>query len=357
MQKTAWLLLLLLAALAAQPGKAQTRHDSAVFLTDVSGTVSDSSKAAESARIVKDMNERFPSYVKSAGLMVFGNNRMPQLDWLYDVAKWDQSGLDAAAAKIAAGKGSTPIGAALSASDAGLKKSEGKTALIIVSDGLNNGASDPVAKAKALKEQYGANLCIFTIQLGNAPDGAALLASLVEAGGCGKTSTASGLQSADAVQSLVDYIFPSGIEAPPAKVEDSDGDGVYDDADQCPGTPRGVEVDSRGCWVLIGIKFDTGKSDIKPIYIPLLEDVVKVMNDNSGIVIVIEGHTDAQGSDESNQKLSESRAIAVMNYLIGKGIDAGRMTAKGYGESQPIADNNTAEGMAQNRRIELKVVK
>ncbi|HUT56055.1 MAG TPA: OmpA family protein [bacterium] len=361
MRKIFLLLPALLVALAAAGVQAQTRHDSAVFVVDVSGTVSGGAEVAEAAGIVKDMNSRFPSYVKSAGLMVFGNLHIPQQEWLYGVGNWDRGGLDAATGKISMGGGPTPIGAAIVSAGDELKKSQGKTALIIVSDGLNTGATDPVAKAKAVKDQYGANVCIFTIQLGNDPKGEALLASLVQAAGCGKASSASALTSADASQALVDYIFPPEIIAPPppppvVAPKDSDGDGVYDNADQCPGTPRGAKVDARGCWVLTDIKFDSNKADIKPEYVDELDSAIKVLEDNPDLKITIEGHTDSAGSDESNLELSNRRAQAVMDYMVGKGIDAGRLTAKGYGESKPIADNNTPQGMAQNRRIELKVV-
>jgi OOP family OmpA-OmpF porin len=349
MKKLVLLLPALLVALAAAGTQAQTQHDSAVFVVDVSGTVSGGAGVSDAASIVKDMNSRFPSYVKSAGLMTFGNLHAPQQVWLYDVSAWDKAGFDAAAAKISMGGGPTPIGMAVVTAGNELKKSQGKTAFIIVSDGLNTGATDPAAKAKAIKDQYGANVCIFTIQLGNDPKGEALLASLVQAGGCGKASAASALKSSEASQALVDYIFPSGPR-------DSDGDGVYDDADQCPGTPKGAKVDARGCWVLSDIKFDSNKADIKPQYVDELDNAITVLKNNAGIKIVIEGHTDAAGPDEANLDLSNRRAQAVMDYMVGKGIDAGRLTAKGFGESQPIADNNTAKGMAQNRRIELKVV-
>jgi outer membrane protein OmpA-like peptidoglycan-associated protein len=77
------------------------------------------------------------------------------------------------------------------------------------------------------------------------------------------------------------------------------------------------------------------------------------MNQNPGMKLNIAGHTDWVGSDEYNQKLSDSRAASVMNYLISKGVDASRIKSKGYGESTPIADNKTAAGRAKNRRVEL----
>jgi len=105
--------------------------------------------------------------------------------------------------------------------------------------------------------------------------------------------------------------------------------------------------------VLRGINFDTGKADIKPESVPILEKNVSALQKRSKSHITIEGHTDARGSDASNQALSERRANSVMNWFAAHGIDRDRMSAVGKGEGSPVADNKTAEGMYQNRRIEL----
>jgi OOP family OmpA-OmpF porin len=116
-------------------------------------------------------------------------------------------------------------------------------------------------------------------------------------------------------------------------------------------------VDNRGCWVLRNVRFDVDKSDIKPEFFPFLDEVVTVLRSNPGLKIVIEGHTDSDGTDEYNQKLSQRRAQAVMDYFVSKGLEPARLTAIGYGETKPIASNDTDEGKAENRRIELSVVK
>src|SRR5262245_4181111 len=105
--------------------------------------------------------------------------------------------------------------------------------------------------------------------------------------------------------------------------------------------------------VLRGINFDTAKADIKPESVPILEKNVTALQKKSNAHITIEGHTDARGSDAYNQRLSEARANSVMNWFAQHGIDRGRMSAVGKGETEPVADNKTAEGMYQNRRIEL----
>jgi outer membrane protein OmpA-like peptidoglycan-associated protein len=109
---------------------------------------------------------------------------------------------------------------------------------------------------------------------------------------------------------------------------------------------------------LKGIYFNTGKSTIKPESRPALEDAAKMLKDNPTIKVEIQGHTDSQGSEESNSRLSDARANAVVTYLVTNlGIDRARLTARGFGESMPVADNETADGRALNRRVEFVIQK
>ncbi|MBF0626444.1 MAG: OmpA family protein [Magnetococcales bacterium] len=136
--------------------------------------------------------------------------------------------------------------------------------------------------------------------------------------------------------------------------EDGDLDGVVDRLDRCPGTPRGAVVNREGCWTLDGLHFDTAKWDIQPQYALLLDSVALIVKNNPGVHIEIHGHTDARGAPEFNQKLSEKRAGAVLTHLVARGIPASRLSAHGHGLGQPVASNDTDEGRAVNRRVELK---
>jgi len=102
--------------------------------------------------------------------------------------------------------------------------------------------------------------------------------------------------------------------------------------------------------------FDTGKSVLKPQATAKLDDLVSKLQGAQLEVIIVTGHTDNVGSPALNQKLSVARAEAVKSYLIGKGIEANRIYTEGKGQTQPIADNKTAEGRAKNRRVEVEVV-
>jgi len=146
---------------------------------------------------------------------------------------------------------------------------------------------------------------------------------------------------------------------------DTDGDGVADNEDGCPLVP-GTGLNG-GCpeievihldvmrEALYGVFFDNAKSTIKPASFDVLDRVVYVMQENEYYNLSIEGHTDSDGEASFNQKLSEDRARAVRNYLTSKGIDRTRLTAKGFGETMPIASNDTEDGQAKNRRVEFKL--
>lgn len=114
------------------------------------------------------------------------------------------------------------------------------------------------------------------------------------------------------------------------------------------------DFDSKGIVDIYGIYFDINKYEIKPESYPVIDQIAKYLKENPKTRIMIEGHTDNTGSDRLNQLLSENRAKAIKDALVKKGIDAGQMESQGYGASKPIADNRTAEGRTQNRRVTIK---
>lgn len=142
-------------------------------------------------------------------------------------------------------------------------------------------------------------------------------------------------------------------------VLDSDNDGVIDAQDRCPDTPEGQSVNEDGCpkTVNLHITFENNSATIDAASMPNIEKVVEFMQRNKNYDIVIVGYTDSRGKASYNKKLSQKRADAVRNILIEKGVDASRISALGKGESDPIADNATVEGRAQNRRIEAELIR
>ncbi|AJF07896.1 hypothetical protein GSUB_04035 [Geoalkalibacter subterraneus] len=137
---------------------------------------------------------------------------------------------------------------------------------------------------------------------------------------------------------------------------DSDGDGVPDYRDKCPDTPAGELVDEDGCTLkmTMHINFDLDKTAIKPEYESELARAAAFIQKHRDVpYILVAGHTDSLGSESYNKDLSMRRAQAVVDYLVSEhGIDRKRLVARGYGEAQPVADNSTAEGRYQNRRVE-----
>ncbi|WP_420465013.1 OmpA family protein [Panacagrimonas sp.] len=182
---------------------------------------------------------------------------------------------------------------------------------------------------------------------------------------------------------------PPVVVAPPA---DSDGDGVIDSADQCPNTPVGVQVDVRGCpldgdgdgvpdyldkcpnttrglkvdadgcvreaqtIVLQNVNFEFDKDTLTVDARTVLSGVAQGLMSQKDLKVEIAGHTDALGSDGYNQRLSDRRAASVKSYLISQGVHPTQLISRGYGESQPVASNETVEGQAQNRRVEFRVL-
>lgn len=160
---------------------------------------------------------------------------------------------------------------------------------------------------------------------------------------------------------------------------DEDGDGVSNFFDKCPGTPAGAKVDGSGCPLPVpeppkviekvtvteednrivreavkNLEFATGKSDIKPHSYETLNRVADLLI-KRGFSLKLAGHTDNVGSDDKNMILSKARAESVKAYLVGRGANPSRIEATGYGETQPIASNKTAQGRQTNRRVEFTI--
>ena len=142
---------------------------------------------------------------------------------------------------------------------------------------------------------------------------------------------------------------------------DSDGDGVLDAQDRCPATIVGTPVGVDGCeifnGVLEGVQFEPNSARLTPRAVAILTNAANQMKKFPSVRVQIEAHTDNQGGVELNNNLSKQRVIAVAKFFISRGIAKNRLAGRAYGASRPIASNDTAEGRARNRRVELKSIK
>lgn len=183
----------------------------------------------------------------------------------------------------------------------------------------------------------------------------------VDANGCPVDSDKDG---------VADYMDKCSNTPASAKVDangcpiDTDGDGVADYMDKCP-NEKGVAA-NNGCpevkqavketvsKALKDVQFETGKAALLKTSTPILDGIATLLKANPSQVVEIAGHTDNVGSDEFNQKLSEKRAEAVKKYLVSKGVKAAQLKTVAFGETKPVSDNETQEGRAKNRRVELE---
>ncbi|HET8697814.1 MAG TPA: OmpA family protein, partial [Gammaproteobacteria bacterium] len=149
-----------------------------------------------------------------------------------------------------------------------------------------------------------------------------------------------------------------------AEIVDSDKDGVPDQNDRCPGTLEGLATDNRGCAAtssqssvrLEGVTFELNSATLTADASMILLRVADALRGEPNLRAEIAGHTDSSGADAYNLRLSQERADAVLQFLVRQGIERNRLVARGYGETQPVADNSTPAGRERNRRVEFNVL-
>jgi OOP family OmpA-OmpF porin len=314
--------------------------DNFIFLVDQSGSMymhfgDPVYKIAVAKQVLLDVNELIPGTNYKAALELFA-----PVQELYPPGPYDRVAMGKAIRSIKDGQEifgrQTPMGRGIMALDPVLAKMSGKTAVILVSDGMANQGRDPVAEARAIYAKY-PNVCIHIIAVADTKDkkGIQILTAINKLSPC--SVMVEGLSLAGnraAVEKFVSDVF-------------------------CTPKPTAPKEE---VMILRGIHFDFDKYNIKPEWAVVLDEGVQTLTKRPNIKVIIEGHTDSMGTFPYNQKLSERRAHAVYNYFNKKGISADRMKTIGYGELKPKASNTTPngrdnpEGRAMNRRVELKVV-
>lgn len=351
-----------------------------------------------------------------AGVRSFGQGRCLPADrtWLvWGMERWATGAAQRAIEAVACADGFSRLDLALTAAETDLRESRERVAVVVISDGMHMGTREEKA-AESLSRRFGPRLCLWPIHVGDDLAGRHLLESLAQTAGCGKVTPARDLATSAAMEAFVREALlepdtdrdgvadrrdrcpgtPQGVRVDDRGCPlDSDGDGVFDDRDSCPGTPAGTVVDEHGCapdadgdgiadpldrcpetppgtvvdengcpraagaagelQIQGAVLFDFDRAEIRPDATALLDSVASQLRANPALRAVLVGHTDATGSEAYNQRLSERRAAAVAEALLARGARAEQLSSLGKGEREPAAPNDSLEGRALNRRVEV----
>lgn len=350
-------------------GELIKKVDNLLVILDASPTMADKTQTTKYSKqrkfpLAKElllcMNETIPDIELNAGLRVFGPY-YSEKGLLYGMTDYTKAGFNTTVYSLNSTGGITPIANSIHHGRFDLEETTGNIAVVLFSDGINNGLGDPISEAADMKRQFGNDLCIYTVLMGNDPAGKSVMEGIAKAGECGFATDADTLL---ANNGMSDFVTQALLEKG-AGPRDSDGDGVYDHLDQCPNTPRGIKVDKVGCpipikqkvSITLHVEFDFDKDMVRPEYHSHIEKVANFMKAYPKTNAVLEGHTDNWGSEKYNLELSKRRAASVKKYLVDNfGINAERISTKGFGFSQPVASNKTDEGRQQNRRVVANII-
>jgi OOP family OmpA-OmpF porin len=309
--------------------------DSFVVILDVSSSMKDGMQDTTKFKVAKDLvvnlNQTVPPLHYSAGLVTFGKSSgwsfgRGKANVVYGVTPYQSADLASAVSSIEKAGGTTPMDKGIKDATGALSGESGAVAVIIVSDFWEINSAAVMNAVSKLKAQHGDNLCLHTIQVGNAKKAAAVTSRMTGIGSCGSAVNAADIASGSAMAAYVTETLLAPIQ---------------------------YEKHSVSATAL----FEFDKSDLHEqgkAELHTLDEYIK----SKGIKVVdinVIGHTDSLGSEEYNQGLSERRANAVKAYMVNEGIDAGIIDATGEGELNPVADNSTSEGQALNRRVDIHV--
>ncbi|MFP4033368.1 MAG: OmpA family protein [Desulfococcaceae bacterium] len=358
--------------------------DNFLVIMDASGSKFLPHQQQIKLKVAKDITRRFNQ--KTPDRPLFGGLRRygweagaftTPTELLYGMTRYNRADFAEAIEIVRWAGGKSPL--ALTIDEAGddlsLAPQDEYLALVIVSDGkILKDDPNPVLAARRIKERFGDRICIYTVAVGDdlpfdAPDAPVqryhekfkLLRDIAKEGKCGYMVTADNLAPDDAMTSFADDVFTRrralADQLDEGVCPDEDGDGVCDDVDKCPGTPKGAKVDEDGCWILGKVQFDLNKWNIKPEYFEMLDDIARVLVLNPDVRLAVQGHTCTIWTEDYNMKLSHWRAMSVASYLIDKGARPDQLAVEGYGFHRPFASNQTEEGRILNRRAEFKRIR
>lgn len=314
--------------------------DQVLVITDASGTMYQEATFPRAKALTRTFVAAMPAADApgaraggyEAGLIGFGGNERI----IAPLTGFDRAAMASTAdnlrllGEVGGFGGRTPYHAVLRESRQALAGRRGVGALVIFSDGLPDDEGDALRAGRALVASRDGRICIHTVHIGDDANGAAFLERLSKLSGCGTSREADSVRDPAAFMQFTHDVFAGAgrAAAPPPDV--------------CSGVIR-----------LRGVEFEFDSDKLTGASSVVLDAAAEGLRQCPNIQVRVEGHTDSVGSDAYNQGLGLRRANAVKGYLVGAGVGASRLTARSFGESRPIASNETEEGRALNRRVEL----
>jgi OOP family OmpA-OmpF porin len=294
----------------------------------------DSPKLEISKELVRCLNNTLPdNFNANAGMRIFGFEN----GLVYGISKYNKEALGSAVNSLGKTGGVTPIASAVINSNADLANMSGNAAVIIFSDGLDTEGSSPAVAVAEMKEMYGDNVCVYTVLIGEDPKGKMTMDEMADAGKCGYATDFKTIGKSQGMSKFVTDVFLAKVMRKPAPVPAP-----------APVMKKPVEKIS----ISLFIEFDFDKDVIRPQNYDDVKKIADSMKKYSEANVLLEGHTDNEGTELYNMGLSRRRAESVKRYLIEKfNVDASRISTLGYGQSNPISTNGTPAGQQKNRRV------
>ncbi|RLA53560.1 MAG: hypothetical protein DRQ65_06030 [Gammaproteobacteria bacterium] len=309
--------------------------DSFVVILDVSSSMKDNlqdtTKSDVAKGLVANFNQTVPPLNYSAGLVTFGKSSgwsfgRGKANVVYGVTSYQSADFASALGSLEKAGGTTPMDKGVRDATGALSGESGAVAVIIVSDFWDINSAAVMSAVRKLKAQHGDNLCLHTVQVGDAKKAASVTGAISGIGNCGDSVNAADIATPAAMAAYVTEVLLAPIEYEKHSVS----------------ATALFEFDKS-------VLHEQGKGELHTLDEYIKSKGVKVVDIN------VIGHTDSLGSEEYNQGLSERRAHAVKEYMVSEGVNGDIIDVTGEGELNPVADNSTDEGRALNRRVDIHV--
>lgn len=301
------------------------------------------SKLDRAKVVAHNMNNTIPTLNLQAGMRIFGPKNLSTEDGAplqYGMTSYSKAGLGETINSMTTTGGNTPMTRSLEMAKDDLAKTQGDIAVILIGDGEENIRVPAVVAAHALKAKYQDRLCIYTVLIGDSPEGQVTMKEIAQAGGCGFATDEEALGTSTGMANFVEKVFLKKGEKVTKVAASQVVAATMTEAERC-------------FTVELKVEFDFDKSFIRAEHYKALTEFADLMRTYPDHNVNLEGNTCSIGTDQYNMKLGQKRAESVRTFLLKnfKNIEASRLTAISYGEAKPISTNETDKGRKENRRV------